>query len=60
MPFSCERCSAVDIDASWRWCPECGAIPGDHDLAGLSVDGEQYDWCVGVSNLLAPVLLVPN
>jgi len=50
MPFSCERCAAV-IDGSWRWCPECGALPPQPELLDLSADEDFGEWPVGASNL---------
>jgi hypothetical protein len=51
MPFSCERCAAINIDGSWRWCPECGAVRSTDDLFDVSVDDELGEWRVGASNL---------
>ena len=53
MPFRCERCAAV-IDGSWRWCPECGAIPPQHDLVDLSGEDDLDECLVGTSNLFQP------
>ncbi|HUJ66257.1 MAG TPA: hypothetical protein VLX59_12010 [Acidimicrobiales bacterium] len=51
MPFSCDLCCAVDIDPTWRWCPECGAMPARDDLADLWFDDGRGEWRLGASNL---------
>jgi hypothetical protein len=54
MRYSCEHCAATDIDASWRWCPECGAFPTEHPLDALSTSDEAspgLEWRVGASVL---------
>jgi hypothetical protein len=51
MPFCCERCPAVNIDGSWRWCPECGMVPSSQDLVELSIDDDLGEWRLGASNL---------
>jgi hypothetical protein len=54
MRFSCEHCAATNIDASWRWCPECGAFPANTDTADRATADDArlgFEWPVGASVL---------